>query len=127
MEWALVAGRLLYAWIFLVSGVNHFAQANAMAEYAKSMGVPAPRFMVQLTGLQILLGGASVLLGYQARWGAALLLIFLIATAFIMHPFWTVSDPMQKQVQTVNFFKNLSMAGAALMIMFFGSGPMSLG
>lgn len=126
MEFALLVGRILFSAMFILSGITHFAQFNGMTEYAKTMGVPAPGFMVALTGLMILLGGIGVLLGYQAKIAAALLVIFLIPTAFIMHPFWKMSDPMQKAAQQAQFMKNLSMAGAALLIIYFGSGPMSV-
>jgi putative oxidoreductase len=43
-----------------------------------------------------------------------------------MHRFWGVADPQVAALQRVMFMKNLSMAGAALMLMYYGSGPMSL-
>jgi len=46
--------------------------------------------------------------------------------SFMMHKFWAVSDPMMAQVQMMMFMKNLSIAGAALLITQFGAGPLSL-
>jgi uncharacterized membrane protein YphA (DoxX/SURF4 family) len=43
-----------------------------------------------------------------------------------MHAFWKESDPVQVQVQTTMFLKNISMLGAAFLISYFGSGPLSL-
>ena len=42
------------------------------------------------------------------------------------HSFWGLSDPVAAQLQRVQFFKNLSMLGAALLIAHFGAGPLSL-
>jgi len=68
----------------------------------------------------------SILLGYKPKIGAWLIFLFLVPTAFLMHNFWAILDPMQSQNQMAHFMKNLSMAGAALLIAYFGSGPMSL-
>lgn len=127
MEYALLVGRVLFAFIFIMSGINHLAKADMLAQYTASKGVPAPKFMTVVSGIMILLGGLSVLFGYQARVGAALLVIFLLPTAFIMHKFWGISDPMAAQNEMTHFMKVISLTGAALMIMYFGSGPLSIG
>ena len=43
-----------------------------------------------------------------------------------MHNFWAVTDPMMRGMQIAMFMKNVSMLGAALLIAYFGSGPLSL-
>jgi uncharacterized membrane protein YphA (DoxX/SURF4 family) len=64
----------------------------------------------------LIIGGLYVALGVYADLGALLLAIFLVLSAFKMHDFWTIQDAQAKQGETVNFFKNLSLAGAALII-----------
>lgn len=96
-----------------------------MVGYAEQMGLPLASVLVPLTGIMILLGGLSVVLGYQAKWGALLLIIFLIPTTFIMHPFWRIEEAMQAQMQMIMFMKNLSMLGGAILIYYFGTGPLS--
>jgi uncharacterized membrane protein YphA (DoxX/SURF4 family) len=109
------AGRILLSAVFINSGIFHLAgHANATA-YAKSKGVPAAGFLVALTGVQILLGGAMIVLGWHPIIGALLLLVFLVPVAIIMHAFWTVQDPMQRMSEQVHFFKDLALAGAALL------------
>jgi len=73
-----------------------------------------------------LLGGLSVLLGYKAKWGAWLLIVFLIPVTLMLHNFWAVKDPMMAQIQMAMFLKNVSMVGGALLISQFGAGPLSL-
>jgi putative oxidoreductase len=68
----------------------------------------------------------SILLGYRARLGAWLIVLFLIPVTFMMHKFWTVQDPMMAQIQMVMFMKNVSMLGGALLISHFAAGPLSL-
>lgn len=117
MDIILIVGRILFALIFINSGFAHFAQRESMTGYAQFKKVPAAKLAVPLTGLMILLGGISIVLGFWMDLGALLLAIFLIFSAFMMHNFWTMDDATQKMNETVAFFKNLSMAGAALIIL----------
>ncbi len=126
MEILVLLGRVLFSAIFIMGGVSHFTRLNMMAQYAGAKRVPASKLMVTLTGAMILLGGLSVLLGAYAKIGAWLIFLFLAPTAIMMHNFWTVQDPMAKATEQAMFMKNLSMAGAALLIAHFGSGPYSL-
>ena len=71
-------------------------------------------------------GGVSLLLGYRARFGALLIVLFLIPVTLVMHKFWGIPDPQMALMQKVNFMKNLSLIGAALVFMYNGSGPVSL-
>ena len=120
-------GRLLFSAIFITSGLNHFFQLQALTAYAQSSGVPEPRLAVLVSGAALVLGGLCVLLGVFARLGAAAIAIFLLSSAFMVHKFWTFTDPVQAQNQLIHFMKNLSMAGGALFIVAFGPGPFTLG
>jgi len=116
-------GRLLFALIFLMSGFTHFAKQTIA--FAASQGVPMASVLVPLSGIIALSGALSILLGFRARLGAWLIVIFLIGVT-PLHKFWGITDPMMQQVQMVNFMKNLAMLGGALLITQFGSGPWSL-
>lgn len=120
-----IIGRILFALVFLMSGFNHLANLNAMSGYAASKGVPLPTAMTLLSGILIILGGLSVLLGYKAKIGAAALAVFLIVTAFVMHGFWAY-EGQQMQNEMSHFLKDIALAGASLLIMYFGTGPKSL-
>jgi len=74
------------------------------------------RAAVYLSGLMILLGGIYILLGFYADLGALLIAAFLIPAAFLFHTFWKETDATAKQNETIAFFKDLSLAGAALII-----------
>jgi uncharacterized membrane protein YphA (DoxX/SURF4 family) len=131
LDWSYLIGRILFSAIFLLSGINHFAQRNAMGQYAQSKGVPAAALMVPLTGLMILLGGLSVLLGYFMEIGTWLIILFLLPTSFMMHDFWKVPDPMQRANQQAHFMKNMAMTGGSLILYWtvqtLGYGPFTLG
>jgi putative oxidoreductase len=106
-----------------MAGFGHFSPQTIA--YAASQGVPLAHLAVPLSGIIALLGALSILLGYRAKFGAALIVVFLIAVT-PLHNFWAVSDPMMHQMQLVMFMKNLAMMGGALLISQLGTGPWSL-
>jgi putative oxidoreductase len=67
-----------------------------------------------------------VLLGFQTRIGAWLLVLFLVPVTAMMHNLWTSSDPLTPQIERAMFLKNVTMIGGALVISYFGAGPLSL-
>jgi len=116
MNAVLVIGRILFALIFINSGISHLTKLEAMTGYAQYKKVPAAKLGVIVSGLMILIGGLYIAFGVYADLGALLIAIFLIPTAFMMHAFWKESDATAKQNETIGFFKDLSLAGAALII-----------
>jgi putative oxidoreductase len=116
MNAVLIIGRILFALIFINSGISHLTKLEAMTGYAQYKKVPAAKLSVIVSGLMILVGGLYIAFGVYADLGALLIAIFLIPTAFMMHAFWKESDATAKQNETIGFFKDLSLAGAALII-----------
>lgn len=126
--WMHLAGRILFALLFVMSGVNHLMQREAMTQYARGRGLPAPGVAVVVTGLVIIAGGLSVALGWHRFIGAGLLAIFLLLTAVLMHPFWKEEYEQMKMNEMTHFLKDLALAGAALLIAYYAGTewPMSL-
>lgn len=116
-----LVGRFLFGGYFIMSGFNHFRKMGMMKGYASSNGVPMAGWAVAITGLMILLGGLGILLGVYIQLSILLLAIFLIFVTFKMHNFWAVTDPNTKMMETVNFYKNMALLGAVLMILFIPS------
>jgi putative oxidoreductase len=119
-----VLGRFFFALIFLFAAPNHFTKQTIV--FSASQGVPLASIVVPLSGMVAIAGGLSILLGYRARLGAWLIVLFLIPVTLMLHKFWTVQDPMMAQIQMILFMKNISMLGGALLISQFGAGPFSL-
>jgi len=116
---------LLIAQIFLLSGINKIGNWEQTAGYMASKGMPiVPLFLIGAIVLEIG-GGLSVLLGYKARLGALLLLIFIIPATLIFHNFWAYQG-MEQQMQMINFMKNLAIMGGLLLLIAFGAGEISL-
>ncbi|CAN2194292.1 COG2259 Predicted membrane protein [Candidatus Nanopelagicaceae bacterium] len=116
MNAVLVIGRILFAFIFITSGIAHFAKLEMMTGYAKYKKLPAAKLGVIVSGLFFLLGGVYVALGFWVDLGALLLAITLIVAAVIFHNFWAEADATAKQNEMIAFNKNLSIAGGALII-----------
>lgn len=119
-----LVGRVMFAAIFVLSGPNHFTSATI--GYAASAGVPFPAFLVPLSGTLALIGGLCVAIGWRARFGAWLLVAFLVPVTLTMHRFWGLDDDAAAMQQRIQFLKNLSMLGGAIAFAYFGAGPHSL-
>jgi uncharacterized membrane protein YphA (DoxX/SURF4 family) len=117
MNTVLLIGRILFAIMFVSGGLNHLTKAEAMTGYAGFKKVPAAKFSVLVSGVLLIAGGLSVILGVYADLGALVIAVLLVLMALKMHDFWAQADAQAKQTETIGFFKNISMAGGAL-IMF---------
>jgi len=121
-----VLGRLLLSTIFLMSAVgNKIPHFSDVAGIMEKVGIPAPQFMLVGAIVFLIVGSVSVIIGYKARFGAALLLIFLILATYYFHAFWK-AELQDQQNQMAHFMKNLSLMGAMLFIIGNGAGPMSV-
>ena len=116
MDLIIVIGRILFGGFFLMSGINHFTKLEAMTGYAKYKKLPAAKLGVLVSGLMLVIGGISIILGYYADLGALLLAIFLVLAAVIFHNFWKETDATAKQNEMLGFMKDLALAGAALIL-----------
>jgi putative oxidoreductase len=128
--------RVVLSPLFIFGGVNHLFHWSGLIKGMsdKGMGMESlfgsfSPIVVQLllagATTFLLLGGLSVLLGIRARWGAVLLIVFLIPAALIFHDYWSY-DGQIRQLQMANFMKNLTIAGGLLMVLAVGSGRWSI-
>ncbi len=121
-----VLGRLGLCAIFLTSAAGgHIPNYEATIQQMTSHGVPSPQVLLPGALAFMLVGSLSVILGYRARFGALLLLIFLALASYYFHNFWDLEGDT-KQQQMIHFFKNASIMGAMLFIMGNGAGAWSL-
>lgn len=117
MKAAFLMGRIVFGGFFLYNGINHLAQRKMLAQYAGSKNVPAPDAAVTVSGVALIVGGASILLGMKPKIGAAAIVGFLAGVSPMMHDFWTAQDPQQRMNEMIHFSKNMAMLGAALTLM----------
>ena len=117
MDEVLLVGRILFAILFVFSGLGHFQRHRMMVEYARQAKVPFAELAVPTTGLMIVVGGLGVAFGVWGDLAALLLVVFLIPTAFFMHRFWGV-DAQTQMMQMPHFLKDISLAGASLVLFY---------
>lgn len=117
MKAPFLLGRLIVGGFFIYNGVNHLKQRQALSQYAAAKKIPLADIAVPASGVALLVGGASILLGAKPKVGAATLAAFLATVSPLMHRFWEESDPQQRQNEMVHFTKNLALLGSALVWM----------
>lgn len=114
MKAPFLIGRLLFAGLFINSGISHLQKHREMSDYARSKGVPKPELAVTLSAIPLLVGGVSLALGVKPKLGAIALIGFLAGVTPIMHDFWRNEDPEERKSNMVEFMKNLALAGGTL-------------
>ena len=118
-----LVGRILLAAIFLLSGISKIRTFESTADgLGAVIGVSnafVPQVLLAGAIACLVLGSLALILGLKARWGAVLLIIFMIPTTVLYHP------PTGPDGDPIQFMKNLSIVGALLLVVSFGPGPVS--
>ena len=120
-----LVGRVLIALIFVTSGFGKIGGFDGTVGYIASKGMPMPQVMAALAILIELVGGLMVIVGFYTRWAALAIALFCLVSAFVFHNYWAVPEA-QKMMQSISFWKNVSIAGGALVLAAFGPGAWSL-
>lgn len=78
-----------------------------------------PLILIGATGFE-LVGGLLILLGIKEKWGATLLILFLIPTTILFHSFWLVEEH-ERPLQIAHFLKNMAILGGLFLILLHGA------
>lgn len=114
-----LAGRVLLAAIFFISGLSKIADPAATINYLQAVGMPMPILAYGLTVLLEIVGGLFLFLGYQVRPAAVALAVFSVVAAALFH------NQLGDQNQFAHFLKNVSMSGGLLLMAALGAGSLS--
>jgi putative oxidoreductase len=117
---AALAGRVLLATIFVLSGLGKVADPSGTIAYISAAELPLPQLAYAGAVAVELGGGIALILGYRTRIVAAALALFALLTAVTFH-----SD-LADQNQFIQFFKNIAIAGGLLQLAGSGGGRLSL-
>jgi putative oxidoreductase len=124
-------GRVLLSVVFIVFGYLQFTNignyiANpAVVKAAATSGILSPTVIAYLVAAIDLFGGLLILVGYQTRWAAVVLIAFIVLTFIFAHNFWTMEGAARAANQA-HFYKNLSLIGGLLLLIAAGPGRYSL-
>ncbi|WP_034944581.1 DoxX family protein [Erwinia oleae] len=113
-----LVARILMPVLFIVAGWGKVGGYAGTQQYMAHMGVPG--FFLPLTILLELGGGLAVLLGFLTRFTAIFTAVFAIITALIFHGDFSVDG------NSINFMKNLTIAGGYLLLFITGPGAYSI-
>ncbi len=119
-RYGMAIARILLAGIFIIAGIGKVTNFQGTAAYMAQAGMPAVTFMLILAVLFELGGGLSILLGYRAKIGAWMLIVFTVIATYYFH---TDFADMNQQI---HFMKNLAIIGGLLSIAIHGAGKPSL-
>lgn len=111
-------GRVMLAVLFLMSGIGKLSAYSATAAYMHSTGVPG--VLLPLVVLTEVGGSLAIIAGWKTRIVSVLLAGFTLLTALLFH------TQFGDQVQMIMFMKNISIAGAFLLLATHGAGRYSL-
>ena len=121
-----IVGRLLLCAIFALSAVgNKIPNFEGVVALMGQAGVPQPKIMLVGAIVFLIVGSLSVVLGLRARFGAFLLLVFLVLATYYFHNFWDM-EGQPRASEMINFMKNLALMGAMVVIIANGAGAGSL-
>jgi putative oxidoreductase len=118
-------GRILLAWVFVPAGWSKIAGFAGTAGYIASKGLPMPEVLAALAIAAELGFGLLLLVGWQTRWAALGLAIFVLVITPIFHGYWAMPEAEQ-MMQKQAFNKNLAILGGLLGFAAFGAGRFSL-
>ena len=118
-------GRILIAYFFVPSGFGKLMGFAGTVGYIASKGVPLPEVCAAIAVFCELGLGLLVLFGWQTRWAALGLAIFVAVITPIFHNYWA-SPEAQVMMQKLNFDKNLAILGGLLAFAAFGAGRLSI-
>jgi len=115
---------LVYGWDKLIN-INDFFDnpgTKRLMEFI-AHGAVAPLWFAYANAAFQFGVAVAILLGFKTRISAALVVLWLIPVTYFGHPFWAGIDPAFNEP---NFYKNLGIISAYLMIACFGAGKYSL-
>jgi putative oxidoreductase len=120
-----LVGRALVAYLFIPAGWGKIAGFSGVAGYIASKGVPLPEVCAAIAIVAELGLGLLLLVGWQARWAALGLAVFIAVITPIFHGYWA-SPAAQQIMQKQAFDKNVAVLGGLLVLTAFGAGRWSL-
>jgi putative oxidoreductase len=114
VEILLVIGKVLFSYLFITSGINHFKSLDAMTGYAKYKKLPLEKPAVIASGVLLVLAPILFIFGILEVLSLVFIAVFLTATAFIFHAYWNETDATAKMNERISFNKEISLVGATL-------------
>ena len=117
---AALAGRILIAQIFLLSGIDKIVHYAPTLGYMTKVGLPFPEVLLVASAIVEIVAALAIIAGWKTRWAAAALVLWMIPVTWVFH------NPSGGQDQMVHFMKNLAITGGLLVLWALGPGALSV-
>lgn len=114
--------RLCIVPIFLLGAYSKFVFYDETFQFMAAKHLPMIPVLLVVAALVELIGSISLIFGYKTRFGAILLMLFLIPVTYFFHDFWNYTNDAEKKLQIAIFFRNLAIFGGLLFIASVGPG-----
>ena len=122
---AMLLARIALSALFIPAGLRKLMDLGSFAASLQKQGVPYPDVLAPLGAGIEFVAGIAVLIGFQTRLAAVLLILFTVIATLIAHRFWEFEGPA-RQMQQGQFFKNLAIVGGFLALWVSGAGRYAL-
>jgi putative oxidoreductase len=117
---AALAGRILIALIFLLSGIDKIQHYSGTLAYMQRAGLPFPDLLLIASAIVETVAALLIIAGWKTRWAAAALVLWMIPVTWVFH------NPAGGQDAMIHFMKNLAITGGLLVLWAFGPGALSV-
>ena len=121
----LLIARIALVLLFILSGYPKMLHYDGTVQYMASIGTPMPALAAIIAIVMEVPAVILVILGFFTRPLAVIFLFYTLGTAVIGHHYWNMTgDAVMPNM--INFYKNISISGAFLLLAIVGPGRMSL-
>jgi uncharacterized membrane protein YphA (DoxX/SURF4 family) len=116
-------GLLIMVGYFLVAGLSNLAKERTKEHIERlgAQGVPLPVAAFWI-GLGFQFSGCGLILAdWHADIGVMFLIGFTVSASAIFHRFWSVSDPMRRNMMRINLLSNTGTVGGLFLLLQYVS------
>jgi putative oxidoreductase len=121
-----LVGRLILAWFFLSEAMAYAGQWDGTIQLMALKNIPLQPLLLALALIVMVLGGLSLIFGFQARYGAVMLFGYTIIVSVAMHDFWLINNAIDRAADYEIFARNMAIAGGLLLLVGMGPGPVAI-
>jgi putative oxidoreductase len=122
---ALLIARAALAAVFIPAGLSKLTNLAGFTASLQKQGLPFAEVLAPLGAGVEFFGGIAVLIGFQTRLAAVLMVVFTVVATLVAHRFWEF-EGAARQTQQGQFLKNLAIAGGYLVLFVNGGGRYAL-
>lgn len=121
----LLIARIAIVVLFIIFGIPKMTGFDGTVQYMTSLGAPMPMLAAIIAVIMEVPAAILIVLGFFTRPLAVLFVFYTLGTAVIGHHYWDMSgDAVTPNM--INFYKNVSIAGAFLLLAVTGPGAISI-